>query len=72
MAESFEKRIFETINQGALLPCIAVGYRLGLYEKMAEFTEPKTSQQIADSMDFKERSVFHVTLFFFLLEFNMN
>ena len=54
---AFEQRIRQTVNLGALLPCIAIGYRLKLFEKMAEFTIPKTSQEIADSMDYKERLV---------------
>ena len=53
--EAFEQRIRNTVSSGFLLPCIALGSKLGLFDKMAEFTEPKTSQEIADAMNYKER-----------------
>ena len=55
--ESFEQRIRQTVSNGFIVPCIAIGSKLGLFEKMAELTEPVTSQQLADAMNHKERWV---------------
>ena len=52
---AFEDKLRQVVSMGSMLPCIAIGSKLGLFDKMAEFTEPKTSQQIADSMEYKER-----------------
>ena len=54
-SEAFEQRIMDTATSGFLVPCIALGSKLGLFEKMAEFTEAKTSLDIAKVMDYKER-----------------
>ena len=63
---AFEDRIGDIIKTGSIIPCLAIGSKLGLFEKMAEFREPKTSQQIADATDCKERYVVDVAVFRYL------
>ena len=61
-AEEFSKRLMGTISGGFVTPSIALGYELGLFDKMAEFTESKSSQEIADSLEYKERLVLNKLL----------
>ena len=55
--DEFSRKLMGTISNGFVAPCIALGCQLGLFDKMAEFTEPKTAQEIADSLAYKERFV---------------
>ena len=54
-AKEFSRRILATVKSGYVLPVLALGSQLGLFDKMAEFKEPKTSQEIADCLHYKER-----------------
>ena len=55
--ELFSKRLMKTVMGGFVTPLIALGSQLGLFDKMADFTEPKSAQEIADSLGYKERFV---------------
>ncbi len=35
--------------------CVYQGYKLGIFTKLAEFSQPKTSEEIADALQMKER-----------------
>ena len=53
--EASEKHVLDAVSLGFLLPCIALGSKLGLFDKMAAFAEAKTSQEIVDAMSCKQR-----------------
>ena len=55
-ADDFGKKISVITQHGFTALAIAYGSRLGLFEIMVKFSEPKTSQEIADAAGFKERS----------------
>ena len=54
-ARDFQERMYETVQKGFTTMAIAYGSRLGLFDIMAKFTTPKTSQEIADEVGYKER-----------------
>ena len=51
LQEFFSKTFFHT----SALYGVAVGVHVGLFDVMAQFDKPATSQEIADKGDFKER-----------------
>ncbi|XP_077994921.1 S-adenosylmethionine-dependent methyltransferase Rv2258c-like [Glandiceps talaboti] len=56
-SESFGKRMGEIVSNGFTSVGIAVGSATGLFNTMATFKVPKTSQEIADAAGLKERYV---------------
>lgn len=46
--KQFEQRMIEILNAGALNLALGVGYRLSLFDAMAEFEHPVTAEVIAD------------------------
>ncbi|XP_002742187.3 S-adenosylmethionine-dependent methyltransferase Rv2258c-like [Saccoglossus kowalevskii] len=55
--ESFEQRIFNTVQSGFLTVCLSVGRATGLFNTMAKLGEPRSSHDIAQSAGLKERYV---------------
>jgi ubiquinone/menaquinone biosynthesis C-methylase UbiE len=53
----FEGRIQKIINDGFTVPCIAIGSKMGLFDKMAALGKPVTSEELAEAMGYKERYV---------------
>ena len=47
--------MFERMRGGMIALCAYQGCQLGLFKQLAQFSEPKTSQEIADSLNMKER-----------------
>ena len=54
-SESFQQQVFGMVSDGFATLGIAIGSQLGLFDVMVGFTEPKTSQEIADAAGYKER-----------------
>ncbi len=54
--EMFARSMGQVINHVALGSAISIGHRLGLFKVMIEFTEPKTSAEIAAKAGLNERS----------------
>ncbi|XP_071946839.1 S-adenosylmethionine-dependent methyltransferase Rv2258c-like [Antedon mediterranea] len=55
--ELFGFRMGQTVNSGFLLLSIAMGRETGLFDALANFTEPKTSKEIAEATGLKERYI---------------
>ena len=53
--DGFAKRIGQTLNEGFTALGISLGSKLGIFDLMISFDQPKTSQEIADAGGFKER-----------------
>ena len=53
--EDFARRMFELVTDGHLCLSVSLGVQTGLFEKMAEWDEPKSSEEIAEATDLKER-----------------
>jgi hypothetical protein len=53
--EDFGKKMHDIVKYSYIGPCIGIGCQLGLFDKMAEFTEACTAQEIADALNYKER-----------------
>ncbi len=72
--EKFSEKMNDLIMSGFTALSVAVGSKIGLFELMAQMDEPKTSQQIADAGDFKERYASQFTLhsFLYILSNNAN
>ena len=51
----FAHRLSQSLNDGFSALGTALGSKLGLFDLMISFDEPKTSQEIADAGGFKER-----------------
>ena len=51
----FAQRVGQTINEGFTALGITLGSKLGIFDLMISFDQPKTSQEIADAGGFKER-----------------
>ncbi|XP_067948784.1 S-adenosylmethionine-dependent methyltransferase Rv2258c-like [Watersipora subatra] len=60
-AEKFMQELGVTIHHGGIALGVSVGVKLGLFQSLAQLAQSKdtavTSQQLADSLDFKERYV---------------
>ena len=54
-AEGFSEKIQTMLINGFTCMGINAGQRLGLFEVLSKFNEPKTSQEIADAKGYKER-----------------
>eukprot|EP00794_Sanderia_malayensis_P012718 gene12718-14023_t len=55
--EIFWEKMKVVADHATLGHAMSLGYRLGLFKAMMEFTEPKTSQEIADKTGLNERYV---------------
>lgn len=55
--DAFGRRMAEILNYGALNLAMAMGYRTGLFEAMASFSEPVTATDIADQAGMNVRYV---------------
>ncbi|XP_072047617.1 S-adenosylmethionine-dependent methyltransferase Rv2258c-like isoform X2 [Amphiura filiformis] len=55
--DDFTGRMFQLVTDGHLCLSVALGVQTGLFEKMAEWDEPKSSEEIAQATDSKERYV---------------
>ncbi|XP_033123835.1 uncharacterized protein LOC117122394 [Anneissia japonica] len=55
--QTFGFRMGQTVNSGFLLISIAMGRETGLFDALANFTEPKTSTEIAEVTGLKERYI---------------
>ena len=47
--------LFEWTQGGLISISVYQGHELGIFKQMAEFTSPKTSQEIAEALDMKEQ-----------------
>ncbi|KAJ8029387.1 Sterol 24-C-methyltransferase [Holothuria leucospilota] len=56
-SEDFAARMATIVRHTCTSTCISIGYELGLFDLLAELKEPKTSQEIADAGNMKERYV---------------
>ncbi len=56
-ATTFQEHLMNITTNAILAQCICLGLNeeLGLFKGMAKYDEPKTSQQIADDLELKER-----------------
>ncbi|KAJ8029388.1 Sterol 4-C-methyltransferase strm-1 [Holothuria leucospilota] len=56
-SEDFAARMNSILVKGFTCMSVSIGYELGLFDLLAELKEPKTSQEIADAGNMKERYV---------------
>ncbi|XP_072047618.1 S-adenosylmethionine-dependent methyltransferase Rv2258c-like [Amphiura filiformis] len=55
--DAFTKRMSQLVGDSHLCLSVALGVQTGLFEKMAEWDEPKSSEEIAQATESKERYV---------------
>ncbi len=60
--DDFSKKMEAVVNHTALGHGISLGHRLGLFKVMSDFTEPKSSADIAQKAGLNERYKSHVEM----------
>ncbi len=56
-AKQHEEMLLDWTQGGLVCVSVYQGYKLGIFHQLGKFTAPKTSQEIADSLQMKERYV---------------